>query len=145
QIVAARDNLGRRFEVRTQTARTAARYFASRLNEAIESYKPPITRVSIEMNPKELGKIEVTLIERGDSLIVSTRGEARTIALLIAHSAEFRGALAQNGHDRVDLRYYDNQDNRGDQNGKDRQDKERKRRDQEQSEQDSGIEIAYIN
>ncbi|MDR2152787.1 MAG: flagellar hook-length control protein FliK, partial [Helicobacteraceae bacterium] len=129
----------KRSDFKIVEARSAARYFVSRLNDAIANYKPPITRVSIEMHPKELGLVEVTLIKRGEGLIVSSQSSPQTIALLIAHSGEFRQSLSQIGYDQVELRYDENQSDR--QNEDDRRKEERDRRDEE-SEQDSGIEIA---
>jgi hypothetical protein len=130
-VEAARMDTEKRAGVKISAARTAARYFASRLNEAIENYKPPITRISILMRPAELGEVEVTLVKRGEKLIVSTRSSAQTIALLSACGAELRQSLAQAGHSKVELQYRESE---GDQSGKDRQERERGRRENDQKE-----------
>ncbi|MDR1912056.1 MAG: flagellar hook-length control protein FliK [Helicobacteraceae bacterium] len=129
---AAQTNPSKRLEVRGEIARYAARFFATRLNEAIENYKPPITRLTIAMNPEGLGEVGVTLITRGDSLIVSSRSAPHTIALLIAHSAEIRQNLAQAGFDRIELQY------REDQSGeRDRQKEEREKQKNRKEEEDA--------
>ncbi|MDR2033708.1 MAG: flagellar hook-length control protein FliK [Helicobacteraceae bacterium] len=132
RLTSAAQTNPKRPEVRGEIARYAARFFATRLNEAIENYKPPITRLMIAMNPEGLGEVGVTLITRGDSLIVSSRSAPHTIALLIAHSAEIRQNLAQAGFDRIELQY------REDQSGeRDRQKEEREKQKNRKEEEDA--------
>ena len=46
-------------------------YFANDLKEQIQQFKAPLTRISISLNPSNLGEIEVTLIQRGSALHIN--------------------------------------------------------------------------
>ncbi len=84
--------------------------FAQKFKEAMESYKPPITKVQISLNPKNLGEVEVTLIHRGDNLHVSLNSQ-NTQAMNIFHQnqSEFKNALTNLGFTSIDMSF-SNQD-----------------------------------
>ncbi len=84
--------------------------FAQKFKEAMESYKPPITKVQISLNPKNLGEVEVTLIHRGDNLHVSLNSQ-NTQAMNIFHQnqSEFKHALTNLGFTSIDMSF-SNQD-----------------------------------
>ncbi len=84
--------------------------FAQKFKEAMESYKPPITKVQISLNPKNLGEVEVTLIHRGDNLHVSLNSQ-NTHAINVFHQnqSEFKNALTNLGFTSIDMSF-SNQD-----------------------------------
>jgi len=90
--------------------------FKNNLDEAIKNYKPPISKVNIELNPKNLGKVEVTIIQRGNNIHVNMNTDQNNIILFQTHQAEFRQALANIGFSNIDMSFNSNQDKERKQN-----------------------------
>jgi len=84
-------------------------HLSSSLNEAIKEYKPPISKISIEMNPKELGKIEVTLIHRGENLEVKiTSNTNNTLNFIQANQNELKQNLINMGYTNINMSFNSN-------------------------------------
>ena len=90
--------------------------FKNNLDEAIKNYKPPISKVDIELNPKNLGKVEVSIIQRGNNIQVHMNTDQSNVALFQTHQAEFRQALANIGFSNIDMSFNSNQDKERKQN-----------------------------
>jgi len=101
-------------------ARQTIDSFKNNLDEAIKNYKPPVSKVNIELNPKNLGKVEVTIIKRGNSIQVNMHTDQNNINLFQTHQAEFRQALANIGFSNIDMNFNTND--------KDREDREKQKR-----------------
>jgi len=84
--------------------------FKNNLDEAIKNYKPPISKVDIELNPKNLGKVEVSIVQRGNNIQVHMNTDQSNVALFQNHQAEFRQALANIGFSNIDMSFNSNQD-----------------------------------
>ena len=92
--------------------------FKTELNEAIKNYKPPISKVNIELNPKNLGKVEVTIIKRGNHIHVNMSSDYNNINFFQTHQAEFRQALTTIGFSNIDMNFNSNQKDKKHQNPK---------------------------
>jgi hypothetical protein len=92
--------------------------FKTELNEAIKNYKPPISKVNIELNPKNLGKVEVTIIKRGNHIQVNMSSDYNNINFFQTHQAEFRQALTTIGFSNIDMNFNSNQKDKKHQNPK---------------------------
>jgi len=90
--------------------------FKNNLDEAIKNYKPPISKVDIELNPKNLGKVEVSIIQRGNNIQVHMNTDQSNVVLFQIHQAEFRQALANIGFSNIDMSFNSNQDKEKKQN-----------------------------
>ncbi|MDR3162453.1 MAG: flagellar hook-length control protein FliK [Helicobacteraceae bacterium] len=112
------------------TARQIVARFADRIIEAAQNYKPPITRLVIVLDPPELGRTEVTLTHRGQSLQVSVHSSQQAMALLVQNSAEFRQNLLHYGFSDVNISYQNP-------NG------ERQKREKQYSDDEKGTEFAF--
>lgn len=85
-------------EVRTKEAAQSMRFFATDLKEAVESYKPPFTRLTMTLNPEKLGEVEVTLVQRGNSVHVNIQSaNANSVAFLAHNATELKAQLAHQG------------------------------------------------
>jgi flagellar hook-length control protein FliK len=85
-------------EVKTKEAAQSMRYFATDLKEAVDSYKPPFTRLSMTLNPEKLGEVEVTLVQRGNNVHVSIQSNNVSSVAFLAHNAtELKAQLAGQG------------------------------------------------
>jgi hypothetical protein len=89
--------------VKIHAARVSLSRFASYLTEAIENYRPPFTRMVLQMEPQSLGAVEVVLSSRGNRLNVTINGSQTAIALL--SQPEFRQNLLQSGFNEVDFHF----------------------------------------
>ncbi|TXE90108.1 flagellar hook-length control protein FliK [Campylobacter volucris] len=81
--------------------------FAQEFKEKVESYKAPITRFSITLNPHNLGEVEVTLVQRGSNLNISFNSNQNTLNLFIQHQAEFKNALVNMGFTNLEMNFSD--------------------------------------
>lgn len=91
-------------------AKQSLKHFASNLQEAIKDYKPPIHKLSIELNPKELGKVEVTLTQRGENLQIQINStQSSTINFFNTHQNELKNILVNMGYSEVNMSFNSNQ------------------------------------
>ncbi|EAK0793632.1 flagellar hook-length control protein FliK [Campylobacter lari] len=103
--------------------------FAQEFKDKLESYKAPITRFSITLNPHNLGEVEVTLVQRGSNLNISFNSNQNTLNLFIQHQAEFKNALINMGFTNLEMNFSDqgrkeqNQQQKHKQNNNSKEDK----------------------
>jgi len=98
------------------SAKETINHFRNNLDEAIKNYKPPISKVNIELNPKNLGKVEVSIIQRGNNITLHMNTDQSNIALFQNHQAEFRQALTNIGFSNIDMSFNSNQEKERKQN-----------------------------
>jgi flagellar hook-length control protein FliK len=90
-------------------AKESIKHFSNNLKEAIENYKPPISKLSIELHPKELGKVEVTIIHRGDNLQININSNNHAINFFHTHQNELKNTLVNIGYNGIDMNFNLNQ------------------------------------
>lgn len=72
--------------------------FTRDFKEEIEKFKAPSHKVSINLNPKELGEVNVTMIARGNNLHINLNSNnVNTLNLFIANQQEFKNSLVNMG------------------------------------------------
>ena len=98
---------------RSVAARESVRNFASQLSQEVLNYKPPITKLSLELNPQNLGALELTISKKGKDLQVQVVSNPTAINLFVNNQAELRANLAQMGFSNVDLSFSQNGANSG--------------------------------
>jgi len=86
-------------------AKETLKHFATNLKEAVENYKPPISKVSLELHPKELGKVEITLIQRGDNLQIHVNGQNQTINFFNQYQQDLKSVLVNMGYSDVNMSF----------------------------------------
>jgi flagellar hook-length control protein FliK len=90
-------------------AKTTLKHFTTNLQKAIEDYKPPVSKVSLELHPKELGKVEITLLHRGENLQIHINSASSTINFFNAHQNELKNMLINMGYSEVNMSFNSNQ------------------------------------
>jgi flagellar hook-length control protein FliK len=90
-------------------AKESLKHFTSNLKEAVENYKPPVSKLSMELHPKELGKIEVTLVHRGDNLQIQINSNNTAISFFHSTQQELRQNLINMGFTDVNMSFNQNQ------------------------------------
>ena len=82
--------------------------FTRDFKEEVEKFKAPSHRVSINLNPKELGEINVTMIARGNNLHINLNSaNQNTLNLFIANQQEFKNSLVNMGFTGIAMNFGD--------------------------------------
>jgi len=84
-------------ELKIGEAKQMVRHLAAGLKEAVENYKPPFTRLKLQLNPAKLGEVDVTMIQRGNNVHINISSNATALTTLAQNASELRTQLAQNG------------------------------------------------
>lgn len=92
---------------RNITPKETLQYFSQDLKEALDQYKAPITKLSITLNPNNLGEVEVTLIQRGNNLHINFNSNANAMNLFIQNQAEFKNSLVNMGFTGLEMNFSD--------------------------------------
>lgn len=92
---------------RNITPKETLQYFSQDLKEAVDQYKAPITKLSITLNPNNLGEVEVTLIQRGNNLHINFNSNANAMNLFIQNQAEFKNSLVNTGFTGLEMNFSD--------------------------------------
>ena len=79
------------------TPKETLQHFSQDLKAAMEQYKAPITKLSITLNPHNLGEVEVTLVQRGNNLHINFNSNTNAMNLFIQNQAEFKNSLVNMG------------------------------------------------
>ena len=86
-------------------AKATVRHFAQTLQEQIESYKPPFTRMKLMLEPKELGTVELTLVNRGNNLHIQVHSNPNAIGIMATQGSELRNQLVSMGFTDVQMQF----------------------------------------
>lgn len=85
--------------------REAINSFVNQFSEEVKNYKPPLTRIQLELNPKELGSVEVTISQKGKNLSVSIASNPQAINLFAQNQNDLRANLINAGFEGVNLNF----------------------------------------
>ena len=86
-------------------------HFSDRLKEAIANYRPPVTKISLELNPQNLGSVELTIAKNGDKLSVQISSNQNALQLIMQNAQDFKNALGNLGFQNIEMDFKDNQGN----------------------------------
>ncbi|MGJ9371324.1 flagellar hook-length control protein FliK [Campylobacter coli] len=89
------------------TPKETLQHFSQDLKAAMEQYKAPITKLSITLNPNNLGEVEVTLIQRGNNLHINFNSNTNAMNLFIQNQAEFKNSLVNMGFTGLEMNFSD--------------------------------------
>lgn len=103
---------------RATLARETIKTFAQQIRDEVKNYKPPITRILLELHPQNLGKVELTISKRGKDLVLQVLSNQNAITLFSQNQGELRTNLNQMGFENVDMNFNTPQDGQGEHNAK---------------------------
>ncbi|ECP7635814.1 flagellar hook-length control protein FliK [Campylobacter coli] len=89
------------------TSKETLQHFSQDLKAAMEQYKAPITKLSITLNPHNLGEVEVTLVQRGNNLHINFNSNTNAMNLFIQNQAEFKNSLVNMGFTGLEMNFSD--------------------------------------
>lgn len=116
--------------------------FANDLKEVVEKYKPPVSRIKINLNPAELGEIEVSVRVRGNSLNIQLNSQNHTTTnLFITHQIELRNTLVAMGFSGLDMNFSQKQE----QENKKNQNKQTKKDEEQNEENENQTNVINLN
>lgn len=82
-------------------------HFSDKLREALQNYRPPITKLSLELNPENLGSVELTITKRGENISVQISSNPNALQLFMQNAQEFKNSLSNLGLNDVNLEFKD--------------------------------------
>jgi len=90
--------------------------FAAEFKEKLENYKPPFMRVQMALNPKGLGEVDVTIVNRGNNLHVNITSNTNTMSVFTQNQAEFKNSLVNMGFTNLEMNFSDQRESKEQQN-----------------------------
>ncbi|WQT12753.1 flagellar hook-length control protein FliK [Helicobacter pylori] len=81
------------------------RHFTQQLKQEIQEYKPPMSRISMDLFPKELGKVEITIQKVGKNLKVSVISHNNSLQTFLDNQQDLKNSLNALGFEGVDLSF----------------------------------------
>lgn len=85
--------------------KNSIQYLSDKLKDTIENYKPPFMRLKLELNPKNLGSVDVTLVTRGNNLHVTIGSNSQALMMLAQNSSDFKNSLLNIGFGDVNMNF----------------------------------------
>jgi len=101
----AQTNVIQNLKQNIHKAKESIKHFATNLKDAIDNYKPPISKLSMELHPKELGKVEVTIVHRGDNLQIQINSNNTAVNFLHSAQQELKQNLINMGFTDVNMSF----------------------------------------
>ena len=84
-------------EVKMNEAKQMIRYLSDDVKSAIDDYRSPFTRVKVQLNPQNLGEVDLTVVQRGKNLHVNISSNNTAIQTLSMNINELRVQLNNSG------------------------------------------------
>ncbi|WP_187851844.1 flagellar hook-length control protein FliK [Helicobacter pylori] len=81
------------------------KHFTQQLKQEIQEYKPPMSRISMDLFPKELGKVEVIIQKVGKNLKVSVISHNNSLQTFLENQQDLKNSLNALGFEGVDLSF----------------------------------------
>ncbi|WRA11132.1 flagellar hook-length control protein FliK [Helicobacter pylori] len=81
------------------------KHFTQQLKQEIQEYKPPMSKISMDLFPKELGKVEVIIQKVGKNLKVSVISHNNSLQTFLDNQQDLKNSLNALGFDGVDLSF----------------------------------------
>ncbi|WRF70175.1 flagellar hook-length control protein FliK [Helicobacter pylori] len=92
-------------ENKSVTPKETIKHFTQQLKQEIQEYKPPMSRISMDLFPKELGKVEVIIQKVGKNLKVSVISHNNSLQTFLDNQQDLKNSLNTLGFEGVDLSF----------------------------------------
>ncbi|MFP6139372.1 flagellar hook-length control protein FliK [Helicobacter pylori] len=87
------------------TPKETIKHFTQQLKQEIQEYKPPMSKISMDLFPKELGKVEVIIQKVGKNLKVSVISHNNSLQTFLDNQQDLKNSLNALGFEGVDLSF----------------------------------------
>ncbi len=92
-------------ENKSAAPKETIKHFTQQLKQEIQEYKPPMSRISMDLFPKELGKVEVIIQKVGKNLKVSVISHNNSLQTFLDNQQDLKNSLNTLGFEGVDLSF----------------------------------------
>lgn len=92
-------------ENKSVTPKETIKHFTQQLKQEIQEYKSPMSRISMDLFPKELGKVEVVIQKVGKNLKVSVVSHNNSLQTFLDNQQDLKNSLNALGFEGVDLSF----------------------------------------
>ncbi len=92
-------------ENKSAAPKETIKHFTQQLKQEIQEYKSPMSRISMDLFPKELGKVEVTIQKVGKNLKVSVISHNNSLQTFLDNQQDLKNSLNALGFEGVDLSF----------------------------------------
>ncbi|MGN8492094.1 flagellar hook-length control protein FliK [Helicobacter pylori] len=92
-------------ENKSTAPKETIKHFTQQLKQEIQEYKPPMSRISMDLFPKELGKVEVVIQKVGKNLKVSVISHNNSLQTFLDNQQDLKNSLNALGFEGVDLSF----------------------------------------
>ncbi|WP_001139917.1 flagellar hook-length control protein FliK [Helicobacter pylori] len=90
---------------KSTTPKETIKHFTQQLKQEIQEYKPPMSKISMDLFPKELGKVEVIIQKVGKNLKVSVISHNNSLQTFLDNQQDLKNSLNALGFEGVDLSF----------------------------------------
>ncbi|WRG06453.1 flagellar hook-length control protein FliK [Helicobacter pylori] len=95
-------------ENKSTAPKETIKHFTQQLKQEIQEYKPPMSKISMDLFPKELGKVEVIIQKVGKNLKVSVISHNNSLQTFLDNQQDLKNSLNALGFEGVDLSFSQN-------------------------------------
>ncbi|MFP6336102.1 flagellar hook-length control protein FliK [Helicobacter pylori] len=92
-------------ENKSTAPKETIKHFTQQLKQEFQEYKPPMSRISMDLFPKELGKVEVVIQKVGKNLKVSVISHNNSLQTFLDNQQDLKNSLNALGFEGVDLSF----------------------------------------
>ncbi|MFP6032779.1 flagellar hook-length control protein FliK [Helicobacter pylori] len=92
-------------ENKSTAPKETIKHFTQQLKQEIQEYKPPMSKISMDLFPKELGKVEVIIQKVGKNLKVSVISHNNSLQTFLDNQQDLKNSLNALGFEGVDLSF----------------------------------------
>ncbi|PUD64374.1 flagellar hook-length control protein FliK [Helicobacter pylori] len=92
-------------ENKSTAPKETIKHFTQQLKQEIQEYKPPMSRISMDLFPRELGKVEVIIQKVGKNLKVSVISHNNSLQTFLDNQQDLKNSLNALGFEGVDLSF----------------------------------------
>ncbi len=92
-------------ENKSTAPKETIKHFTQQLKQEIQEYKPPMSRISMDLFPRELGKVEVVIQKVGKNLKVSVISHNNSLQTFLDNQQDLKNSLNALGFEGVDLSF----------------------------------------
>ncbi len=96
-------------------AKQLVQHVAQSMKESVENYKPPFTRIKMQLNPQKFGEMDVTLIQRGNNVHININANSTALTVMMQNAHELKTQLSAQGLNDASMNFSSHQQQQGEQ------------------------------
>jgi len=92
-------------------AKQLVQHVAQNVKDSVENYKPPFTRIKMQLNPQKFGDMDVTLIQRGNNVHININANTNALSVMMQNAHELKTQLSAQGLEDAQMNFSSHQQN----------------------------------